>query len=147
MSVDLTESSLLWFDLTSIATTKTVESAKLVITVADAADEGGGTVLIHRLREAWIEAEATWTVRATNQAWAVAGARPPSSDATPVAMFSPAAINTAYDVVLPAALVQAWISDPANNFGVVFIRGTSLEHVHLRTRETATPARLVVDVY
>ena len=146
-SVDLNESGLLWFDLTAIGTNKTVLSAKLVITVADAADEGGGTVLIHRLREAWIESEATWSVRATNQAWSVNGARPPSSDAAPVAMFSPAAVTTAYDVTLPTSLVQAWVADPATNYGLVFVRGTSLEHVHIRTRETATPAKLIVDVY
>ncbi|HEY5925339.1 MAG TPA: DNRLRE domain-containing protein [Kofleriaceae bacterium] len=145
-SIDLNESSLLWFDLTSIATNRTVVSATLTIKVADAADEAGGTATLHRMREAWVEAEATWTIRATNQAWSVAGARSPASDVAPLVTFSPAAEETTYNLVLPPALVQAWIADPAVNFGLLFQRGTSLQHVHIHSRETQSGPRLRVEL-
>jgi hypothetical protein len=146
-SVDLNESGLVWFDLTSIPPSKTVVKATLTVKVDDMADEAGGTVTIHRLREGWVEAEATWAARATNQAWSVDGARSPSSDIAPVATFSPAAVQTAYDIDLPVQLVEDWTNDPAVNFGIVFVRGTSLEHVHVHTRENAPSPKLTVRVY
>ena len=146
-SIDGSEFGLLWFDLTSIPSTKTVMSATLRVTVADNADEGGGTVGVHRLREAWVESEATWNLRATGQAWSVAGARTPASDAVPVATFTPAAVETAYDIVLPPALVQEWITTPAINYGVVFAPGTSTEHVHVHSRESGVWSVLTVEIY
>jgi hypothetical protein len=146
-SIDLNESGLVWFDLTSVPAGKTVTAAKLTLTVADYADAANGTATIHRLREAWIEAEATWTVRATNQAWSVAGARSPASDMAPAATFTPAAIETAYDVTLPPALVQSWIDDPAMNFGLVIMRGTSTNHVHIHSRDSGTAPKLTISVY
>ncbi len=146
-SIDLNESGLVWFDLTSVPAGKTVAVATLTVKVADQADEAGGTATIHRLREAWVETEATWTIRATNQAWSIAGARPPASDLAPVATFMPKAVQTVYDIALPPALVQSWVDDAAINFGVVFVRGTSTEHVHIHSREGGATPTLTLTVY
>ncbi len=147
MSIDGDASSLLRFDLTAIPAGATVLSATLSLKVSDAADEAGGTATVHRLREAWIEAEASWLSRATMQGWSVSGARSPSSDATSLVTFSPAALNTTYTLSLPVAVVQEWIDDPAINYGIIVMRGTSLEHVHLGTRESGAWSLLTLDVY
>lgn len=147
MSVDADASSLLVFDLTSIATNKQVVAAQLKLRVTDAADEAGGTITIHRMREEWAELEATFVSRVTGTAWMANGAAPPSCDATPVASFAPAAVDTTYTVDLPTALVQDWITTPAENDGLVIRRGTSTEHVHLGTREGGARPVLSVDVY
>lgn len=147
MSVDDSEPSLVWFDLTAIPTTRTVVSATLSVPVADQASEAGGLVQLHRLRERWVEMEATWLSRTATLTWSTSGARAPAIDPTPVASFSPAAVATRYDVVLPPALVQAWIADPAANFGILFNEGTAPEHVHLGTRESASWCRLTLELY
>ena len=148
VSVDLNESGLFWFDLTSVDADLTVVKATLTVKVSDSADEGGGTVTIHRLREAWVEGEATWVARATNQAWSVAGARPPTaSDNATLATFSPAATETSYDIQLPPSLIEDWTNDPALNFGLLFVRGTSLQHVHIHSRESGAPAKLTITAY
>lgn len=145
-SIDDAESGLLWFDVTSISSTKTVVAATLTVVIADEADEAGGTATIHRVRREWAEGEATWILCTATQGWPASGARPPGSDATPVATFSPAAIDTAYDIELPASLVQEWIASPDVNFGLVFVRGSSNQHVHVRTRESGVWSRLTLDV-
>jgi hypothetical protein len=147
VSIDADESGLFWFDLTAIPSTKTVVSAKLTVTVSDEASESGGTATIHRLREAWVETEATWLLRANAQGWSVNGARSPSSDTASLASFTPAAKETSYEIVLPVALVQDWIADPATNFGLLIQQGTATEHVHLHGRESASWSSLQVEVY
>jgi hypothetical protein len=148
MSVDDGETGLVMFDLTSILTTRTIVSATLRLQVADQADESGGTVTLHRLREAWVESEASWIARATGANWSLSGARPPSRDAGAIVTFSPSAVNTDHDLALPASLVQDWVTNPASNFGVALVRGTSTEHVHIVSREAAAGwARLTIRAY
>jgi hypothetical protein len=147
MSVDADASGLARFNLSSIASDKQVLAAQLKIRVTDAADELGGTVTIHRMREQWVELEATFLSRVTGQAWMANGAAPPSCDATPVASFMPAAVDTTYTIDLPADLVEDWIAAPTENFGIILRRGTSTEHVHLGTRDGGAAPILSIDVY
>jgi hypothetical protein len=137
-SVDYGESSLLWFDVEAhVPSTKTVHSATLTVTVADEADETGGTVTVHRLKESWVETEVTWTSRNAQIGWFAEGAQPPMSrDASPMATFRPDAIGKTIEVALPAEVVQGWVSDPASNHGIIIVRGTSREHVHLSARDS-----------
>jgi hypothetical protein len=146
-SIDFMESGLVWFDLTGVDPDLTIASATLTVTVADASDPGNGTATIHRMREAWVESEATWNVRAIGQAWSIAGARPPASDAASIADFKPKMTETAYSVSLPTSLIQAWVDDPATNFGLVFVRGTTTDHVHIHTREPGPGPRLTLTAY
>jgi hypothetical protein len=146
-SVDAVETTLLWFDVTSVDANAAVVGATLRVTTADFAAADGGTVLVHRLREAWVEGEATWLARSTGLAWSETGALPPARDAAAIASLQPAALTTAYDIALPVELVQAWIDDPANNHGVALVRGTATGHVHLATREIAVgSSRLVIEI-
>jgi hypothetical protein len=145
-SVDTDDHALIRFNLTQIAS-GTVLSAELVIRTFDEASEDGGTVLVHRMREAWSEDTATFVNRIDTTPWTGGpGAAPPSRDAVSIASFAPNAINTDYRVALPNDMVQAWIDEPSINFGIIIVRGTSTQHVHFRTRENAPSARLIVEV-
>lgn len=146
MSVDVEETGLVRFELSSLPTSTVVVAATLRIATSDAADAGGGTVTVHRLRESWNELEATWLARKTGLGWLAAGALPPARDAAVLATFTPAALDTSYDVTLPAALVQAWISTPTDNHGIALVRGTATDHIHLASREHGVPASLLLDV-
>lgn len=145
VSNDVNESGLFWFDLTSISQ-KVLKATFTIRTDADFAATSGGTVDVHRLREGWVESEATWMLRSATQAWSVAGAQPPARDAAPVASFMPNQVSTEFAVELPIDLVQVWIDDPATNFGIVLVRGTATEHVHFMSRETGYGATLALDV-
>jgi hypothetical protein len=149
-SVDSGESSLIWFDIEAhVPSTKTVSSATLTVTVADEADEAGGTVEIHRLNESWVETEVTWTSRNAQIGWLAAGAQAPmSSDATAMATFRPDAIGKTIDVSLPISVVQDWVTTPGSNHGIIIVRGTSQEHVHINSRDSAGPwSKLAIDYY
>jgi hypothetical protein len=137
VSVDTPETTLLWFDLTGISPTVTVLSATLTVTTdGGSADRNGGTVTIHRMREAWLENEATWNLRAAGQTWALSGARPPSRDAAPMTTFQPNSVNASFNADLATAMVQEWVAQPATNFGIAIARGTSTQHVHFWAKES-----------
>jgi hypothetical protein len=136
-SVDSIETTLLWFDLSDVPSTAKVVRATLTVTTdAFDADRAGGTVTVHRMREVWLENEATWNQRVDGQPWLAAGAKPPSSDSQTLATIQPSELNAAFNVELPEPLVQEWIADPTINFGLAIVRGTSNQHVHFRSRES-----------
>lgn len=145
-SVDNNELGLVWFDLTSISTSTVVVSAVLELHVADEASEDAGTVEVYRMREAWEERGATYVDRTPNQAWSATGAQPPSRDETPLATAMPSQINSDRQVVFPAGVVQTWISNPAENFGIAVVRGTSMQHVHFGSRESGKWTTLTLEL-
>jgi hypothetical protein len=143
-SVDTNDTTLLRFDLSTVAASATVLSAQLTVKTFDQASTDGGTVLVHRMRESWSEASATFVMRNGNQAWMTDGAAPPSRDTAVIATLIPAAINTEYTVDLPVALVQDWVENASINFGIAIVRGTSTLHVHFRSRENSPNSRLTL---
>jgi hypothetical protein len=145
-SVDDTEVGLVSFDLSGAPGGRTLVKATLRIVTTDDADEGGGTVRVYRMLESWTEAGATWTMRTAAEAWATPGAGPPSREVAPIATFSPDKVRTSYEVELPVDLVRAWLAQPASNFGLAFVRGTSTQHVHMGTRETAAWSKLTLEL-
>jgi hypothetical protein len=146
-SVDDDDHALFRFDLSQIPASGTVLNAQLIVRTFDQASEDGGTVLVHRMREAWAEDKATFTNRLDGTTWTGGpGAAPPSRDSASIASFAPNAINTDFQITLPIAMVQEWVATPAVNFGIIIVRGTSEQHVHLRTRENAPNARMIVVV-
>ena len=120
---------LLRFDLSSVASNATVLGAALSLVTGDCSYCAleGGTIELFALLEAWDEGAldgapgvCNWLDRQADKQWQTAGAGPGSRAPMPLANFMPAEIETAYDVVLPAALVQGWINDSASNFGISF---------------------------
>jgi hypothetical protein len=143
VSVDTedSETTLVWFDLSAIPANAQVVTATFKVRTDDEADEGGGTVLVYPLLETWSELDATWLLRAPSMSWSAVGARPPSRATTAIGSFSPAAVNTSYNVALSPAAVQGWIAQPATNRGFALVRGTSTQHVHLFTKESQSQNR------
>jgi hypothetical protein len=145
-SVDDNESGVVAFDLSAVPAGLVPVRAMLRVVTADEASSDGGTVLLYRVLESWDEATATWMLRAANQSWTSSGATPPSRDAAPIAEFRPRATLTPYEVEIPADVVKGWLADPASNFGLVFVRGTSTQHVHIATRETGLWSTLTLEL-
>jgi hypothetical protein len=145
-SVDEDELGLVAFDLSGAPAGLTLVKATLRFVTADDADEDGGTVLVYRMLESWSELDATWTMRAQDLPWASPGAAPPSRAATPVATLQPNKTLTPFTAELPVDLVREWLADPASNFGLAFVRGTSGQHIHIATRETGLWSTLTLEM-
>jgi len=145
-SVDEFETTLIQFDLSSIPAGATILSATMTKTTTDEASEDGGTVRIHRMREAWTEAGVTWLTRNGTDGWLVSGARPPSRDVLSIASFRPEELAREYQILLPNNLVQDWITQPSTNHGVALVRGSSTQHVHLGTKEGVGRSTLTLEL-
>jgi len=116
--------SLLRFDLSNLPAQSTVTAAqlRLYLKSSDAAAGQTRVALLHRLLVDWVETEATYGVRATGQPWS--GGKGPKAgsdyEAAPVATVQtgPAGVWITWEL---GPLVQAWVNDPAANFGVTLL--------------------------
>jgi len=120
MSVATDYSAWIWLALPDVQ--GTVVSATLTIYTADD-NKSDGTVIVKRVTSPWDEDNMTHVTR-------------PSIDPEPLAEFTPIGTSVRYLVPLPTAVVQRWIDDPAQNFGLAIVGGTTTQHVHLRSRES-----------
>jgi hypothetical protein len=125
--------ALLRFDLSAIPVGSEVLSAVLELwtgACANCQGNPGTSIEVFRLLEAWVEGSAdsevtptlgycNWNYRNSTTAWSSPGAEPPSRGSTPVATFSPLALDTKYSLNL-TNLVQDWVSAPSGNHGVLF---------------------------
>ena len=114
---------LLRFDLSSVPTTAVITLARLHLGIEVATPS---TISIHRVQEAWTEGNldgapgaANFTFRSGIVIWSILGAGQPASVTAEVANFSGSTMG-GIDIALPTAMVQAWIADPAMNFGILF---------------------------
>lgn len=145
-SVDGLETGLVWFDLSGVPAGLTVARATLRLVTADDADEAGGTVLVYRMLEDWDEARADWNTRAEGKAWSTPGAQPPSRDTESISTLQPDQEFAPFELPLPVDLVSGWLADPSTNFGLAFVRGTSNQHVHFRSRESPAWSTLTLEL-
>lgn len=144
LSVDVLEVGMVRFDLAEASPDMRVMQATLRLQVFDDASEEGGTVGIHRMREQWVGSEATWNRARVGVPWRRAGAGAPESrDADPVAEVRPNTLGTAFDVELPVDLVQTWLENPGENFGLALVRGTAMQHVHFTSATNNLPSSML----
>jgi hypothetical protein len=145
-SVDELEVGLLAFSLPELPPGLTLQKATLELRTTDDADEGGGTVLVYRVREAWDELAATWIQRMPGTPWAKPGAASPSRDDDPIATLRPDREYATFTLALPVDLIRQWVADPEANHGLAFVRGTSQQHVHLGSRESPAWSKLTLEL-
>ncbi len=121
---------LLRFDLSALGTGLTVESATLRVWTLDCSGcEANVNTKMHlyEVLEAWQEGDlqngpgaVSWKERLPGVDWLSPGVEPPSRGTAVQAEWWPQAISTEYEVILPPALVQKWVDQPADNNGVLF---------------------------
>jgi len=111
----------------SIPAGAVLKRAELVIHVTGDGQLDDGVVRLYAVTEAWEEAAATWRLRAPGTPWSAEGAGPASRGAQPIASFDPQNANRDYTVRLPTDLVARWISDPAQNHGMVLTIANSAD--------------------
>jgi hypothetical protein len=118
IDADPDEVALLRFDLSAIPDTAVVESAELTISVSDPIESGDYRA--QALALSWSEANANYIQRSSSSNWPVQGAGGASIIDGDIAIFDAPTIDV-YTVQVDTAAVQAWVSDPAHNFGMRWI--------------------------
>lgn len=146
---------LIKFDLSSIATNATVNSATLKLYVTSGTTFLNATISpiqanIFALTKDWVENQATWNNFKTGSAWSIGGAG--TDDYTSI-VSNPAipTTNPSYTLTLAAqsemsasigTLVGNWVTTPANNNGFIIVPKTSIGAVgggiHFFSREAST---------
>ena len=122
--------SLIYFDLASIPTGSTVQSAKLRLYL-DWYDDGKPTatprVAVYKVLRGWEELQATWNKATSDISWGTAGCESASDRSfseSGAAVIS--TVNTWYEWDI-TALVQDWVSNPAGNRGLILISNHARE--------------------
>ena len=130
------KSSLLRFDVRIIPTDAVVTEAILQLYTVGS---GGHpiTVSVYRVRRAWLGNEATWNRARSGDNWGIPGCDNTDSDRWATAeasvVVSSGAAPYTFDIT---NMVQAWVSDPAWNAGMLLkaLSGTAVQYT-LASRE------------
>lgn len=111
--VDNVEESLIHFDLSSIPTGSQVSEAQLCLSQQN--NVTGQTIQIYQVSGAWSEA-TTWNTK-------------PSHNSTPLTQFTTdGGTGCIRMVYLPTTLIEAWVNNPAGNYGISLVAiGTETE--------------------
>ncbi len=132
--------ALLRFELAGLTADVTVTQATLSLYV-EAHPEGTGIVpvTIYRVLRAWAADEATWFNATNADLWTLAGCNGPGSDrvGAPTSSGTLTASGTWVDLDV-TALAQAWLADPAANYGLILkTGGLPGDEYHLRSAESS----------
>lgn len=128
---------LLSFDLSSIPSTNTVVNGCIRVAIGDAS---GANYPGYQLLRNWSQTQVTWQRAKTGITWQVPGAWGPlDSGATTVATIPKNSLGW-QSFVLSKDLIQAWVANPATNFGIVFGNDNSTDGLSISTQEDATNA-------
>lgn len=126
-SGEVTERTLLRFDLSSIPEDAEIVSATLRLVLNNRVAIPSDYVIqleIHEPDKPWVETEATWNNATASVPWDTGGgdySGPVGNVDIPVNEYD---LGDAIDISLDAALVQQWVNNPTENRGMLF-RSTS----------------------
>ncbi len=142
------KAALFKWDVSAIPAGSTVTSAVIELNISNAATD---TYQVYALNRAWDELSATWQQFAAGQNWSTAGASG-SADRGSASLGSISASNTGtYRITLNAAgiaAVEAWVNNPAANFGVIIQDYSVSNRFDARSSETSNASqrpKLLID--
>jgi hypothetical protein len=132
------------FDLTMIPASASVASAELHLWTSNGADM---SVAAYEILEAWDEGNTdhatgagNWDSRRAGVAWTAAGIGPGSRGTMVLFTIEPSATGQEYVSVLPAALVQRWVTTASQNHGIALVTD-SREEARFHSSESSTTGR------
>ena len=130
--------ALLKWDLGNIPVGERIESVSLTVNVTDRSNDG---YQIYAVKRDWREHEVTWIAAASGNSWEIAGVQGSSDRGAEVlgTITAPqvGSITVEFNAAGVAA-VQAWVDDPATNFGIVLQNYDNGDGLRLSSREAAT---------
>jgi PKD repeat protein len=131
-------SILLGWDIGSIPTDATVQSADFQLEVTNASN---GSYSCHGLLTSWIQSEVTWNQAADGKPWTTPGAFSTSERGSQSVCTVSAASTGSLTVSLNAdglSLVQGWINNPSSNHGIIIASATTSDGADFHSSESST---------
>lgn len=136
------EVALVRWDLgTAIPTGAVVDSATVILSVSDKADQ---TYQVFEALQSWDEATATWKHASSSLNWDENGADGADDRGTAVLGTIDAASTGTFKIALTAAgiaAVQRWVNDPTTNHGLVIANSDNDNRLEFHTREDSKSTR------
>lgn len=137
--------SLIKPDLSSIAAGQIISACTLKLIVFADASDNARTMYAYRLKQNWVEAQATWNVYSTGNNWQTAGAIGANDiDATAIGSAAVPASMSPGDTLsigIDPAVVQDWLDGVLSNYGVLLKVDTeSNDLFSYYDSENATPS-------
>jgi hypothetical protein len=135
---------VLRWDLLAIPSNVTVISASIKLGLVD---PSGASFQAYALKREWSQDAASWLNATSGATWGKPGAASGSDrHKAPVATFLGAPLRTV-EMPLDTAVVQAWVSSPEQNHGIVFAAAKGVnDGVSFASSEDATAWRPSVQV-
>jgi len=126
---------LMRFDLSAIPVGAHVRSAEILVYAFDPFSPHNGEVASAQvLTVPWSETSATWSEASPGVPWPAAGGKGSAVGATVVATFEPE-LKMDYTVPMVTAPVQAWVDDPAHNYGMRWRATGGGNNLRIRTSD------------
>ncbi len=129
------------WNISAIPTGSIIVSAAIELNVTNTSKD---TYNAYALQRAWDEMSATWQQYSAGQNWATAGGAGASDRGTAALGTFAAASMGISRITLNAAgiaAVQAWVNNPANNYGIILQDYTKSGGVDVSTSEASTAAQ------
>jgi hypothetical protein len=149
-SIGILDRGLLRFDLSTLPTNATIESATLHLRIVQVPiDAVFAPFELHRALKAWA-ADATWTIATTNLPWSSPGAEVKTDYVAALVLGERAAASGEYVFASTNQIIAditGWIADPASNHGWLLKtanEGTEGTAIHFGASESAVPPTLQV---
>ncbi|MCH8535711.1 MAG: BspA family leucine-rich repeat surface protein, partial [Flavobacteriaceae bacterium] len=129
------------FDLSSIPSNADITGATLRVFKTNTSS--GTNIGAHRMTSSWVENSATWNNSSGSTSWNSGSggdfiASPESTNSTAIG-------STGFKNWSIANMVQGWVSNPSNNFGVLLeLVGDNSSDFRFSSRQGSNPPQLVV---
>lgn len=126
------------WDLSSLPSNTTIRGGCLQLKVQDPSAQSYQVFEVLRL---WTEAQATWNVAYIGSPWNGAGAWGVGDTGSDIVGTIPANATGVVTIPLSTALVQRWVSNPSQNFGVALGNNSSNDGISLASSEAPAADR------
>lgn len=153
--VGSTQRILIKWDLSSIPSGSTIDSASLKLYIIVDRSNNARTARLRYLKRDWVEDEATWNVYSTGNSWGTAGAANTSDiDSTDngTASYTASETTDAYKTYTidsnGVTTIQNWLDGSLSNYGWRIAMDTELDDAYRhesRTHVNGNDPQLVVD--
>jgi len=131
---------LRWY-VTDIPVGSTVQSARIVLNVSNSSTQ---TYELYRVYRYWSETQATWNESQAGTPWQVAGADGSGDRGQTVRGAVTGSATGTVTITLNSAgvsMAQAWVNDPASNFGLILLDSANTDGLVFASKEAATPSQ------
>ena len=131
---------LLSWNLTAIPKFSSIQSATITLHFDETVDghTSGNQYSVYAMKRDWSEYQATWNNNQTNSSWSLPGALSTNDRSVIIGSFVPSQ-GPEQTIVLNqsgVSTVQAWVDDPAKNYGLIIASPTNSDGADFLSRET-----------